>query len=130
MKRKLHLMLIVAGWVQLPARAAEIAKSTALTQGDTLAVPGVGRVLLVFVFISLLAVAAAYVVKRYMPSLARKNSAGASIKLVDSYAPSAKLRVYLLEVEGKRVLLADSASGVAMRSMETTSPSGVGVDKE
>src|SRR3954454_531673 len=104
MRSVMQSLVLAALFVRQQAEAAELNTRVPLTQGDALAVPGLGRVVLVFLFISILSIGAAYLVKRYLPAIGRKNLGGASIKLIDNYAANAKLRMYLIEVDGKRVL--------------------------
>jgi flagellar biogenesis protein FliO len=121
MRDVVQLLLFATPLVHVQAAAAELNAKMPLTQGDALAIPGIGRVVLVFLFISILSIGAAYLVKRYLPAIGRKSLGSESIKLIDRYAANAKLRMYLIEVDGKRVLVAEGASGLAMLTVESSS---------
>jgi len=103
------------------ARAAEPTRGPlGGVQGPDLPFPSVGRLIFGFLFTVLLAVGAAYALKRWWPLLSRRRGIPmtGSIRTVDRTVVSATLSVYVLEVEGTRFLVAEGRSGISVTPMQ------------
>lgn len=101
--------------------AAEQEPRLPLAQGnDVVALPGVGRVIVVFLLITGLAVAAVYILRRYSPGFVTGLKRQGPLQVLDRAVLNPGLRVHLVESEGERVLIAESRSGIAMLSLRGT----------
>jgi flagellar biogenesis protein FliO len=77
--------------------------------------PSAGRVVLGFVFTAGLAVAVAWALRRWWPSLPVGRAApGQAIRTLERSVVSPTLKIYLLEIDGTRFIVAESRSGVTM----------------
>jgi flagellar biogenesis protein FliO len=77
--------------------------------------PSAGRVVLGFLFTAGLAVAVAWALRRWWPSLpVGRATAGQAIRMLERSVVSPTLKVYLLEIDGTRFIVAESRSGVTM----------------
>jgi hypothetical protein len=82
---------------------------------DSLAFPSVGRVIFGFLVTVGLSVAVAFLLRRGgWPVLLRRRSLNSAIRSVDRATVSATLTVHLIELDGVRVMIAESRSGVGM----------------
>jgi hypothetical protein len=87
-----------------------------------LAFPSVGRLLFGFLFTVLLAVGGGYAVKRWWPAVSRRREAMSGIRTVGRASVSAGLRLYIVEVEGSRLLIAEGRHGVSMTLVQSAVP--------
>jgi hypothetical protein len=71
---------------------------------DPLGVPSVGRILLVLLLMIAIAFAALYAVRKWQPKLESRFAGARSIKIVERTSVGGS-QVYLLQVDGSRVLL-------------------------
>lgn len=97
--------------------AAAMAQETTstLAQGrDIVELPGMGRVILVFLLVAGLAVGAAYALRRYSPNFARGLVQQGPLRVLDRANLNPGLRVHLIEIEGERLLIAESRTGLSM----------------
>jgi len=76
--------------------------------------PSIGRVVFGFLLTVGLAVGAAYLLRRWWPTLSRRRTGATSIRTLDRSVVSTTLSVYLLEVEGVRFLVAEGRSGISL----------------
>jgi len=87
----------------------------ALAQGrDIVELPSVGRVIVVFLVIAGLAVAAAYALRRYSPNFARGLTQQGRLRVIDRATLSPGLRVHLVEADGERLIIAENRGGISI----------------
>jgi hypothetical protein len=85
------------------------------TSVDSIGLPSVGRVVFGFLVTAGLAVAVAYLLRRGgWPLLLRRKPLNSSMRPLDRASVSRTLTVHLLEIDGTRVVIAESRSGVGM----------------
>ena len=121
MTRACCARVLAAGTV-FAARMACADAGTALqgrlgTSVDNLAFPSLWRVLLGFILTVGLAVAVMYALRRVRPSLLRGSASQSDIRVVDRSTVSPSLTVYLVEVAGSRLVIAEGRNGVAVGAM-------------
>jgi hypothetical protein len=98
--------------IALQVSAAERAP---LTQGeDIITAPSMGRVVLVFLITSALAVGAIVLLRRHLPKLAGTFVSAGQMKILDRTTLLGGTRVHLIEIGEHTVLVADSRHGVAL----------------
>jgi hypothetical protein len=90
---------------------AKLATGGDLTQ---LGLPGVGRVLFVFLLTALLAAGVSYALRRWLPALRKRQSMGEGVRTLARSTVSRALTVHLVDVDGVRVLIAETRTGVGM----------------
>jgi len=95
--------------------AAQARQAAPLTQGDdALVMPGVGKVALVFVLVAALAVGIAVVLRRVLPKFAALPAAGGSMRVLNRLNLGGGLRIYAVQYEDRKVLLAEGRHGLAL----------------
>lgn len=107
-----------AGWLLTLHATVAVAQENAsppLTQGsDMVEVPGVGRVILVFLIVAALAVGAVFMLRRVLPRLPGGYAPDSRIRIVARAMPASGVRVHLLQVDEQRVLLAEQRGTLSM----------------
>jgi flagellar biogenesis protein FliO len=89
-------------------------ESSPLAQGsDVVQMPGIGRVIFAFLLVAALAVAIIFALRKVLPRIGA-TLPGSALRVVDRANVNAGLRVHVVEIEGERVLIAESRSGVAL----------------
>lgn len=97
------------------AAFASAAEQAPLTGGrDIIQAPGVGRVAVAFVIVAALAVAAIVTLRRVLPKMTGVQLSGEVLRVLARANLGPGTRVYLLEVEGGKALIAESRSGVSI----------------
>lgn len=97
------------------AVVATAAEQAPLSQGRDIApVPGFGRVAAAFVIVAALAVAAVVTLRRVLPKVTGVPLGGKALRILDRANLGPGTRVHLVQVEGAKVLVAESRSGVAI----------------
>jgi len=76
--------------------------------------PGVARVVFAFLFTAGLAVAVAVATRRLWPGVLTRVPASARVRALGRTAVSRTLTVHLVEVDGVRVVIAESRTGVGL----------------
>jgi hypothetical protein len=105
--------------VAVACAAAERVALTGAQAAPDLGFPSVARVVLGFAFTAGLAVAVAWAIRRWGPTFsARRAVTGQSIRTLERTVVSATLKVYLLEIDGTRFIVAESRSGVAVTAAD------------
>jgi hypothetical protein len=110
-------------WLTTAAAAPILHAAQAVPQGkfgtsvEDLAFPSLGRVVLGFLLTVALAVAVAFLLRRWWPSVLKRRSASGSIKSIERTAVSTTLTVHLVEVDGIRITVAEGRSGVGVAIM-------------
>jgi hypothetical protein len=79
-----------------------------------LGLPGFGRVLFAFVLTALVAVGVSYALRRWLPAMRKRQSVGEGIRTLARSTLSRALTVHLVDVDGVRVLIAETRTGVGM----------------
>lgn len=105
------------GGIALLCRAllSHAAESTPLTQGqDVIAVPGFGRVIVAFVIVAALAVAAAAVLRRVLPKFTGTPLAGSTIRILERANLGPGTRLHVVQVEGEKVLVAENRNSLTV----------------
>jgi flagellar biogenesis protein FliO len=98
-------------------------ESTPLAQGrDIVQMPSLWRVIFVFLLVAGLAVAAAFALRRYSPSLARGVARQGPLRVIDRTTVNAGLRVHLVEADGTRILIAEHRAGISMLQLPSAAP--------
>jgi flagellar biogenesis protein FliO len=98
-------------------------ESTPLAQGqDIVQLPSLWRVILVFLLIAGLAVAAAYGLRRFSPNFARGIAQQGALRVIERAQLNAGLRVHLVEADGLRILIAEHRAGISMLQLPSTAP--------
>lgn len=103
---------------------AVAAERAPLTQGvDIINGPGIGRVVLVFLLTCALAVAAVFVLRRYLPNVNATLATSGQMKVIDRTTLLGGTRVHLLEIGEHRIVVADGRNGLALSVLsKTTDP--------
>jgi flagellar biogenesis protein FliO len=97
------------------AALATGAENAPLTQGqDIVAVPGIGRVVVVFLLVAALAVAAAVVLRRMLPKITGVTLGGNALRVLERTNLSPATRLHLVQVEGEKLLVAENRNGLAV----------------
>lgn len=86
---------------------------------DPLGVPSVGRIIGVLLLMIAIAFAALYVVRRWQPKLESRFAGARSIKVVERTSVGGA-QVYLLQVDGSRVLLTQYRGRIALLSLPSS----------
>jgi flagellar biogenesis protein FliO len=88
--------------------------------GPDLPFPSIGRLVFGFLFTVVLAVGAAYLLKRWWPMLSRRRgmTTTGGIRTIDRTVVSATLSVYVLEVEGTRYLVAEGRGSLSLTPIQ------------
>jgi flagellar biogenesis protein FliO len=98
-------------------------ESTPLAQGqDIVQLPSLWRVMIVFLLVAGLAVAAAYGLRRFSPNFARGIAQQGALRVIERAQVNAGLRVHLIEADGARVLIAEHRAGISMLQLPGTAP--------
>jgi hypothetical protein len=89
-------------------------------QGPDLPFPSIGRLVFGFLVTAILALAVTFALKRWWPLLSKHRGtvAGGRIRTLEGATLSATLRVYVLEVEGAKYLVAEGRSGLSITRMQ------------
>ena len=86
-----------------------------LTQGqDVIGTGGIIRVLIAFVVVAGLAVAAVFVLKRALPKLGGPLAAGGELRVLERASVSPGLRVHVVQYRNQKILLAESRSALSV----------------
>ena len=86
-----------------------------LAQGqDVVEIPGIGRVLLVFLFVAALAVLVAFALRRLLPAFGKGLTPSANLRVVDRASLGSGLRVQVVQFESDRILIAENRQGISM----------------
>lgn len=96
------------------AQAQEAVPSAPLTGNDVIALPGMGRVMLVFLLVAALAVAIVAALRHVLPRFSGAPVTSGSLRVLNRVNLGAGLRVYTLQIDNETVLLAEGRSGVAL----------------
>ena len=97
------------------AALASAAEQAPLTGGrDIIQAPGIGRVVAAFVIVAALAVAAVVTLRRVLPKMTGVPVSGKALRILDRANLGPATRLHLVEVEGEKVLVAESRSGVTI----------------
>lgn len=83
-------------------------------QRSDLGVPGVGRIVLVFIVTVAVGVGAIVLLRRMPRKFLRRESASGAIQVLDRADLGASLRVQLVQVEGRRIVIAEGKGGVGL----------------
>jgi len=95
-------------------------KHLALTAGaDVLTFPSVGRIVLSFAIVALLAVGITVVLRYVLPKLNRPAAASSRLRVLDRIQVSAAVRLHMVEVDGDRVLVAEQRGVTSMLVLPT-----------
>jgi flagellar biogenesis protein FliO len=84
------------------------------SQVQDLPFPGIGRLVFGFTVTVALAVAAAYVLRRYWSGRLGPRAAAGTIRSVATTNLSSTLKVHVIEVESERFLVAESRGGLSV----------------
>ena len=86
-----------------------------LTQGDdVITAAGVVRVIVAFVIVAALGVAAIVMLRRFLPRFSGAPLAGGAMRVVERASLGPATRVHLVQVDGERILVAESRSALTM----------------
>jgi flagellar biogenesis protein FliO len=86
--------------------------------------PDIGRVVAVFTVVAALAVVAGLALRKVLPKFTGVPLAGSAVRIVERANLGPGTRVHLLQVEGERVLVAESRSGLAITVLGKSSATG------
>lgn len=101
-------------------------QATPLAQGqDVVQLPSLWRVILVFLLVAGLAVAAAYGLRRFSPKFARAIAQQGALRVIERAQINAGLRVHLVEADGARVLIAEHRAGISMLQLPGSAPTSI-----
>lgn len=95
-------------------QAQETVPSAPLTGSDVIALPGIGRVILVFLLVAALAVGIVATLRRVLPKFNGAPVSSGSLRVLNRVNLGSGLRVYTLQIENETVLLAEGRSGLAL----------------
>lgn len=109
--------LVSAGAVLAADATGDPSISHALRQDSPVELPGFGRVLLAFAITLAVGVGSVYALRRWLPKLAQVNSASNDLRVIARANVHAALRVHVIEVAGRKVLVAEGKNGIAMTVM-------------
>lgn len=99
------------------------ADNAPLTQGDdVVTVTGIVRVIVAFIVVAALGIAAIAVLRRFLPRLSGAPLAGSALRVMERASLGPATRVHLVQVDGERILVAESRSALAMVVLGRTSP--------
>lgn len=91
------------------------AQSAALTQGeDVVTAAGIVRVVIAFVIVAVLGIAAVAMLRRVMPRFSGAPLAGSVLRVVERANLGPATRVHLVQVDGERILVAENRGGLTM----------------
>jgi hypothetical protein len=94
---------------------AQQAASVPLTQGgDAVTLPGVGRIVLVFVLMAGLAVAIVALLRRVLPKFNGLPAASGNLRIVNRLSLGGGLRVHVVQYDDRTVMLAEGRHGLAL----------------
>lgn len=94
-----------------------------LTQGDdALALPGVGRVVLAFALVAALAVGIVAALRRVLPKFSALPAASGNLRVLNRLNLGGGLRVYAVQYENRKVLLAEGRHGLALSVLDDKEP--------
>jgi hypothetical protein len=86
-----------------------------LTQGDrSAAIPGTGRVAVVFLLTAGLAVGAIFALRRALPKFGNKLGVSGSLRVIDRISLSASVRVHLVQAETQKIVVVEGRGGLAV----------------
>jgi flagellar biogenesis protein FliO len=83
--------------------------------------PGILRVVFGFVLTAGLAVGVAFALRRLWPGMMAKTSSSARVKAVGRSVVSRTLTVHLVEVDERRIVIAEGRTGVSVTVLEPSS---------
>lgn len=90
-------------------------QAVSLTQGDdAIALPGAGRIVLVFLLVAGLAVVIVAVLRHVIPKLTGLPAATGNLRILSRMNLGGGLKVYALQYEDQTVLLAEGRHGLAL----------------
>jgi hypothetical protein len=114
-------LLLVQIWAT--AFAQDKVPSVPLTGGaDVLAFPSVGRIVLSFVLVAVLAVGIAVALRYVLPKLGRPAVVSSRLRVLDRIHVSSAVRLHMVEVDGDKVLIAEQRGAMSMLVLPTSSP--------
>ncbi len=114
----------LAGGTALAAYAgiSFAAESAPLTLGDdVVTAAGVFRVIIAFAIVAALGVAAIVMLRRFLPRLSGAPLAGGALRVVERASLGPATRVHLVQVDGERILVAESRTALSMVVLGRTS---------
>jgi flagellar biogenesis protein FliO len=115
----------VASGVALLSHAGLLlaAESAPLTQGDdVITAAGVIRVVIVFAIVAALGVAVILGLRRVLPRVSGAALGGGALRIVERTNLGPATRVHLVQVDGERLLVAESRTSLAMVVLGRTAP--------
>jgi flagellar biogenesis protein FliO len=86
--------------------------------------PEIGRVVAVFTLVAALAVVAGLALRRVLPRFTGVQLAGSALRVVERANLGPGTRVHLLQIEGEKVLVAESRSGLAITVLGKSGTTG------
>ncbi len=86
-------------------------------QVQDLPFPGPGRIVAGFLITVALAVAAAYLLRRFWPNALKRRTTGTHIRLVDRTAVSTTLTLSIVEIDGSRFLVAEGRGALGVTAL-------------
>jgi hypothetical protein len=112
-------------WVSSPAFAQQAAGSLGLP-ADPIALPGLGRVVLAFILVAALAVAAVLVLQRFGPRFGAGSlfAGGGSLRVLERLQLARDLHVHLVQTECGKVLITAHRQSIAVVLLDAASPGG------
>jgi flagellar biogenesis protein FliO len=123
--RRVSVSSCLSGLALHSAQAQET--TSRLAQGtDIVAMPGIGRVIFAFLLVAALAVGAVVALRRFMPRINTGLLRSGGVQVVDRATLSAGVRVHVLRVDGQKILLAESRSGIALLALNENQGAGPG----
>jgi hypothetical protein len=107
-------------WSQM-ALAQQAAKSLGMTD-DPVALPGLGRIVLVFTLVAALGIGAVLALRRFGPQLGRGTlfTPAHSLKVLERLQLSSELSVHLVQTERGRVLITAHRNSIAVVLLDAT----------
>lgn len=114
----------LAAWLMPLIAAAQEAAAPLGTGGDAIALPGVGRIVLVFCAMAALAVAASFVLRKALARFGSPLVPGSSsaIRVLERASLSATLKVHLVQVGDHRLLVAEGRQGLTVVDLGSAPP--------
>jgi flagellar biogenesis protein FliO len=79
--------------------------------------PSIGKVIFAFLFIVALAVAAVFALRRYQPQWSKHLAGSNSIRVLERSSVGG-VRIYLLQVDGRKILLTEHRNAISLLALE------------
>jgi flagellar biogenesis protein FliO len=114
--RAKSILLTASGMALLShATASFAAESAPLTQGDDVITgAGIVRVIVAFVLVAALGVAAIAMLRRFLPRFAGSPLASGTLRVVERTSLGPATRVHVVQVDDERILVAETRGALAM----------------